>query len=113
MNIEQLREFCISLHAVTEDIKWGDNLVFSVAGKIFCVADLKPPMQVTFKVPEDEFPGITATKGFVQAPCFARMKWVLVQDESLLGDEEWEHYLRQSYELVKAGLPKKTRDRIG
>jgi predicted DNA-binding protein (MmcQ/YjbR family) len=36
MNIEELREFCIRLPAVTEDIKWGDNLVLSVGNKMFC-----------------------------------------------------------------------------
>ncbi|HJQ34733.1 MAG TPA: hypothetical protein VJ866_21470 [Pyrinomonadaceae bacterium] len=33
---------------------------------------------------------------------------MLVEDAGRLGRKEWEHYLRQSYDLVKAKLPKKT-----
>jgi len=68
MNVEELREFCLSLPGATEDI--------------------------------------------LQAPYFARRKWVMVASEDLLDKREWENYLVRSYELVKAGLPKKTRDSI-
>ena len=112
MNIEDLRSFCLGLPSVTEDIKWGDNLVFSVAGKMFCLADLEPPLRVSFKVPEEKFPELTSAEGIIQAPYFARMKWVTVLEESRFTRKEWEHYLRQSYELVKAKLPKKMREEI-
>jgi predicted DNA-binding protein (MmcQ/YjbR family) len=113
MNIEDLRSFCLGIPAVTEDIKWGNNLVFSVAEKMFCLADLDPPFRVSFKVTEEEFVELTSTTDIIQAPYFARMKWVTVLEEGLLSRQEWEHYLRQSYELVKAKLPKKIRERIG
>jgi predicted DNA-binding protein (MmcQ/YjbR family) len=112
MNIEDLRSFCLGLPAVTEDIKWGNNLVFSVAEKMFCLADLDPPLRVSFKVLEEEFAELTSTPDIIQAPYFARMKWVTVLEESRLSHKEWEHYLRQSYELVKSKLPKKVRDTI-
>jgi predicted DNA-binding protein (MmcQ/YjbR family) len=113
MNIEELRIFCLSLPAVTEDIKWGNNLVFSVAGKMFCLADLDPPLRVSFKVPEEEFIELTSAADIIQAPYFARMKWVLVLEESRLSRSEWEHYIHQSYALVKSKLPKKLQDSIG
>jgi predicted DNA-binding protein (MmcQ/YjbR family) len=112
MNIEELRNFCLGLSSVTEDIKWGDNLVFSVGGKMFCLADLESPLRVSFKVQEEEFPELTSTDDIIQAPYFARNKWVTVLEESRLSRREWEHYLRQSYDLVVAKLPKKTRDNI-
>jgi len=31
----------------------------------------------------------------------------LVEEVSKLSRKEWEHYIRQSYDLVKAKLPKK------
>jgi predicted DNA-binding protein (MmcQ/YjbR family) len=112
MNIEELRTFCLGLPAVAEDIKWGNNLVFSVAGKMFCLSDLDPPMRVSFKVPEEEFNELTSMADIIQAPYFARMKWVTVLEENRLSRKEWEHYLRQSYELVKAKLPKKVQESI-
>ena len=113
MNIEDLRTFCLGLPAVTEDIKWGNNLVFSVAEKMFCLADLDPPLRVSFKVPEEEFIELTSTADIIQAHYFARMKWVTVLEESRLNRQEWHSYLRQSYELVKSKLPKKIRESIG
>jgi len=112
MNIEELRDFCLSLPSVTEDIKWENNLAFSVGGKMFCLADLDPPLRVSFKVPEEQFPEMTLNPGIIQAPYFARMMWVSVIDESCLGREEWEKYIRQSYDLVKSKLPKKLRERL-
>ena len=112
MNIEELRTYCLGLPAVTEDIKWGNNLVFSVAEKMFCLADLDPPFRVSFKVPAEDFGELTSTPDIIQAPYFARMKWITVLEESRLSRIEWEHYLRQSYELVIAKLPKKVRESI-
>jgi predicted DNA-binding protein (MmcQ/YjbR family) len=112
MNIEELRDFCLSLPSVTEDIKWGNNLVFSVGGKMFCLADLDPPLRVSFKIPEEQFFELTSTGSIIQAPYFARMKWVSVLDEDRFSREEWEYYLRQSYELVKSKLPKKFRESL-
>jgi predicted DNA-binding protein (MmcQ/YjbR family) len=110
MNIEELREICLSFPLVTEDIKWGDNLVFSVGGKMFCLADLEPPLRVSFKVPEEEFPELTATNNITQAPYFARMMWVSVLEESRFSGEEWKKYLPQSCELVRSKLPKRFRE---
>jgi predicted DNA-binding protein (MmcQ/YjbR family) len=106
MNIETLREFCQTLPAVTEDVKWGHDLCFSVAGKMFCVAALDGPFTVSFKVKDDEFDEISSSPGFRPAPYAARYKWVLVEEVNKLNRKEWAHYIRQSYDLVKAKLPK-------
>jgi len=113
MDIETIRDFCRKLPAVTEDIKWGHDLCFSVAGKMFCVAGLEGPLTVSFKVRDEEFDELANSPGMRPAPYVARYKWVLVEDAGRLGRKEWEHYLRQSYELVKARLPKKTAGRHG
>src|SRR5438128_7295584 len=39
MTLETIRSICRALPDVTEDIKWGADLVFSVGGKMFCVAN--------------------------------------------------------------------------
>jgi predicted DNA-binding protein (MmcQ/YjbR family) len=106
MNIETLRELCRALPAVTEDVKWGHDLCFSVADKMFCVAALDGPLTVSFKVKDEEFDEISSSPGFRPAPYVARYKWVLVEDVNQLSRKEWSHYVKQSYELVKAKLPK-------
>ncbi len=107
MNIEILQSICNKLPAVTEDIKWGNDLCFCLAGKIFCVAGLTPPLRVSFKVTNDEFDELTSIPGIIPAPYMARNKWILVEDLSVLNKEQWEKYIYQSYALVKAKLPKK------
>ena len=107
MTTEFLQQFCGTWPAVTTDIKWDDDLCFSVAGKMFCVAWLGHPSKISFKVTEEEFEEISIKEGFCPAPYMARAKWVLVTDVSRLTQIEWEHYVRQSYNLVIQKLPKK------
>jgi len=113
MDIDQLRDICLSLPAVTEDVKWDHDLCFSVAGKMFCVIALDPPFKASFKVTDDEFEELSSTEGFMPAAYMARAKWVTVTDPSHLNKKEWEHYIRQSFELVKAKIPKKTLKELG
>jgi predicted DNA-binding protein (MmcQ/YjbR family) len=113
MNIEDLRKLCSSLPAVTEDIKWANDLVFSIGGKMFCVTSLEPPFTCSFKVKDEEFEELSNQNGFMPAPYIARAKWVLVNDPSKLNKREWEKYIKQSYELVKMKLTKKLRQKLG
>ena len=92
---------------MTEDIKWGHDLCFSVANKMFCVASLEGPLSISFKVKDDEFDELSSSAGIRPAPYVARYKWVLVEELGSLNRKEWEHYIKQSYDLVRAKLPKK------
>jgi predicted DNA-binding protein (MmcQ/YjbR family) len=112
MDVDTLREICLLLPAVTEDIKW-ENLVFSVGGKMFCMMPLEQPFRCSFKVSNEEFEEVSASDRFVPAPYLARAQWVLVTNPSKLNKKEWEQYIRQSYELVKKKLTKKTREQLG
>ncbi|HEV8284124.1 MAG TPA: MmcQ/YjbR family DNA-binding protein [Chitinophagaceae bacterium] len=113
MNIETLREICSSLPTVTEDIKWGNDLVFSVGRKMFCAASLEPPFTFSFKVRDDEFEELSNQDGFMPAPYAARAKWVLATKPSKLTRKEYASYIKQSYELVKAKLTKKLKKELG
>jgi predicted DNA-binding protein (MmcQ/YjbR family) len=113
MEIEQLRRFCLSLPAVTEDIKWGNDLVFSIGSRMFCVTSLDQPFKYSFKVKDDEFEELCATGNFSPAPYMARAKWVLVSNAGVMHNEEWKARIKQSYELVKNKLTKKGRGLLG
>ena len=108
MNIDFLQQFCGQLPAVTSDVKWDDDLCFSIGGKMFCVAGLGHPPKIAFKVRDDEFEEMSCREGLCPAPYMARAKWVLVTDVSKLNRQEWEKYIKQSYNLVVGKLPKKT-----
>jgi len=113
MDLESLRKFCLSLPGVTEDIKWGNDLVFSVGDKMFCVASLQPPLQYSFKVRDEEFEELSNSEGFIPAPYMARAKWVLLKNPTRIKKNQSEQYIRQSYEMVKMKLTKKMRAQLG
>lgn len=108
MNIESFREFCLSLPHVTEDIKWEHNLCFMIGGKMFTVGGIdNDPFTVSFKVPPEQFEELINTEHIIPAPYLARAKWVYIKQPDRLTKSEWEHYICQSYELIKSKLPKK------
>ena len=110
MDIEGLRKICSELPGVTEDIKWGHDLVFSIGAKMFCVAGLdQSPTSASFKVTDEEFDELSTSEHFNPAPYVAKYKWVLIDDISAMSEEKWRHYVKQSYDLVFAKLPAKTR----
>ena len=114
MNIEDIQSICKSFPAVTEDVKWGHDLAFSVGSKMFCVVGLdQMPTSASFKVSDDEFEEVSNRHGFKPAPYLARHKWVHTDDINNMNKEEWKHYLKQSYELVRDKLPIKVKKEIG
>ena len=107
MNIEELRDFCKKFPGVKEDIKWEHDLCFCVGKKNFCVTGFTSPLKISLKVRDEEFDELIEMNGIVPAPYVARYKCILIEDIHVLGKKKLEHYIRQSYELVKAKLPKK------
>jgi predicted DNA-binding protein (MmcQ/YjbR family) len=107
MNIESIRNICNALPSVTEGIKWGNDLCFMVGEKMFCVAMLNAPLKVSLKVADEEFDEISNRHGILPAPYVARYKWILVEDMNVFNQKQWEDHILQSYNLVKAKLPKK------
>ena len=113
MDIEEIQSLCKALPAVTEDVKWGHDLVFSIGEKMFCVVGLsETPTSATFKVKDVEFDEMSTRPGFKPAPYVARYKWVMIEDIRTMSKTDWEHYVKQSYELVKAKLPAKLRNQL-
>ncbi len=110
MTLERLRQFCRALPGVTEDVKWGTDLCFSVSGKMFVVTNLEPPHSIAFKCTPEEFGELVERPGIIPAPYMARNMWV--QEEELGGPlerSELERLVKTSYELVVAKLPKSRR----
>ena len=95
---------------VAAGLKWDDDLVFTVAEKMFCVLCVDGPQagRLSFKVEDARFLELTDRPGFAPAPYLARAHWVLVETPSRLPDRELAALLRRSYELVRARLPKRT-----
>jgi predicted DNA-binding protein (MmcQ/YjbR family) len=107
MTIESLRAFCRKLPEVTEDIKWGHDLCFCVAGKMFSVVSLERPHSIAFKCTPEAFGELIERPGIIPAPYMARNMWVQEQElGEVLDRREIEALVKASYELVVAKLPK-------
>lgn len=114
MDIQAAKQLCRSFPGCVEDIKWGDDLVFSVGTKMFAVTGNAPDAgAISFKVEDERFLELTDRPGIVPAPYLARAKWVQVQQEAKLGNAEAAALLRRSYELVFAKLTRKLQAELG
>ena len=107
MNLEAIRAFSLKLPHTTEGIKWGNDLCFMLAEKMYCVTGLGGEFSCSFKCTDEDFTKLTERAGIIPAPYMARNKWVNVQNEAVLSMAEWEFYIQNSYQLIKAKLPKK------
>jgi len=113
MNTDWVRELCLSFPQTTEQIQWGEVLVFKVAGKIHALTVLQPAKTwLTFKASPETFAELTERPGIVPAPYLARAKWVALETKDALPLDELARLLRESYDMVVAKLPKKTREAL-
>lgn len=109
MDIDWLREFCLSLPHTTEKIQWEDDLVFKVGGKMYTVVSLEPGDHwLSFKCAHEQFAELVERPGIIPAPYLARAHWVALENESSLPRAELKELLRQAHSLIFASLPKKT-----
>jgi predicted DNA-binding protein (MmcQ/YjbR family) len=94
---------------VSADVKWGDDLIFSVGGKMFCGQARSGPEKgkLSFKVEPERFLEYTDRPGFRPAPYMARAHWVTLDDPTVIPRKELEALIRRAYELVRAKLTKK------
>jgi predicted DNA-binding protein (MmcQ/YjbR family) len=113
VNIDWIRDLCLSFPHTTEQIQWGDNLVFKVAGKIHAIAVLRPAKTwLCFKVSPEKFSELTERPGIIPAPYLARAKWVALETQDALSPDELRILLRDSYDMVVAKLSRKGREAL-
>ncbi len=113
MNVDWLREVCLSFPGATEQIQWGSDLLFKVGGKMFAVTPLEPaPVCLSFKASPEHFAELTERPNIIPAPYLARAQWVALETRDALPADELARLLRESYDMVFAKLPKKVRDTV-
>ena len=110
---DPLYELCRSLPGVTEDVKWGDNLVFSVGRKMFAVFNVPAGEPFSFKAEADVFTMLTQQPGIRPAPYLARHSWIAVDRRDVLPLETVQDLMEEAHALVAAKLPKRLRQELG
>jgi predicted DNA-binding protein (MmcQ/YjbR family) len=112
-NSNPVLDFCRKLPGATEDVKWGNDLVFSVGGKMFVAFGLPDYEPIGFKVHPAVFGMLTQQEGIRPAPYLAQHSWVNVASRGVLSEEELTALIQESYALVAQKLSKKARERLG
>lgn len=113
MDVDWLRKLCLSFPGTTEQIQWGYDLLFKVAGKMFAITPLEPaPVCLSFKASPENFAELIERPNIIPAPYLARAQWVALQTRDALPTTELAQLLRESYDLVASKLPKKTKDAL-
>jgi predicted DNA-binding protein (MmcQ/YjbR family) len=113
LDVDWVRDLCLSFPHATEQITWGVDLTFRINGKIFAVTVLEPAkVWLSFKCSAENFAELTERAGIIPAPYMARAQWVALETKDALQKEELAVLLRESFDLVFAKLPRKTREAL-
>ena len=112
MNIEDVREYALTLSGASEDMPYGpDWLIFRIEGKIFLHIWLESPEPTcAVKLPPEV--GLSLREhydGVRPAYHLNKTHWNDIYWE-MIDDELTKQWIRQSYELVLSKLPKKLRE---
>jgi predicted DNA-binding protein (MmcQ/YjbR family) len=114
--IDWVRKVCLALPHTTEDVQWEHDLLFRIAGKIYCVANLEPglsPTKIAFKCTPERFAELLEIENIIPAPYMARNHWVAMIEVDALRPPEIQQLIEYSYRLVLEKLPKRTQAALG
>lgn len=111
MDIETVRAYCLSFPRVTEEVLWGNDLVFKIGGKMFAVIGLDRASGhcMSFKSTSEKSLELIEEEGIDPAPYVARYHWVALQRFNVLSEKELKALLRNAYDLVFEKLPRKAK----
>lgn len=113
MDIEETRQYCLSLKNTTESLPFDDvSLVFKVENKMFLLLplDAEEP-SISLKCHPDFTEELRERYRAVEpAWHFNKKYWNTIYLDRDMPDEEIRQWIRHSYREVIAKLPKKLRD---
>jgi predicted DNA-binding protein (MmcQ/YjbR family) len=111
MDASWVRDLCRSFPSATEHNIWENDLTFKVGGKMFAHTALEPgAVWLSFKASPERFFEMTERPNIIPAPYLARAMWIALETRDALPASELADLLRESYDLILAKLPRKTRD---
>ena len=121
MNIEEFREYCLSLDGVSERMPFAkvkdeysrDVLCFYVADKWFCFVNIVAFDFCCIKCDPDEAVDLRSRYAGVKAGWHMNKKyWSSVYFDSDVPDEKILELVRKSYDIVAGSLPRKQREAL-
>mgnify|MGYP000010225694 CR=1 FL=1 len=109
MDQETLSSWVATWPGVTQEVKWHDDLVFMVVGKMFLVHCFqgKNQGQLSFKVEDERLLELTDRPHIIPAPYMARAHWISLLPSCTMEEAEKRALIRRAYELVRGKLTRK------
>lgn len=114
MNIEELREYCLSLKGVTESFPFGESvLVFKVGDKMFCLTNLEDDLAIAVKnEPEKNIELREEFKAVKPGYHMNKKHWNSVEIDGSISDDLIKNFIDESYDLIVMSLPNKKQQEI-
>jgi predicted DNA-binding protein (MmcQ/YjbR family) len=114
MHIEQFREYCLSLKGVTEEFPFGEEtLVYKVMGKMFALTNIVNFESINLKCdPETAIELRERYEGVTPGYHMNKKHWNTVDTHAGISDKLIYGWIKDSYDLVVASLPKKIREEL-
>ena len=114
MNIEELRNFCLSLKGVEEKMPFDNKtLVFSVKGKMFCATDVEAYELINIKCnPEEAILLRERHEDVIPGYHMNKKHWNSLKTKGKIPNKLMEEWIKKSYDLVVSGLSKKTQNEL-
>jgi predicted DNA-binding protein (MmcQ/YjbR family) len=111
MNIESLREYCLSKPDVEEGLPFGpDTLVFKSKGKIFLLTGFEEPLKINVKCDPEQAILLRETyEAVLPGYHMNKMHWNTVILDGSIPQKTILSFIDQSYELVGAKAKKKSK----
>lgn len=118
MNIEDIREYCLTKPGATEELPFGpDTLVFKVGGKVFLLVGLDQIDALCFNVKCDPHVAVDLRHDYPQTviPGYHMNKrhWNTVYCNRELPDGRLKSFIDESYLLVYSSLSRSVKESIG
>ncbi len=115
MIFDAFNRMALALPGAVMEIKWGEDRVYCVGGKMFAHAGPigNEAPRYLFKASDLAFEMLTESGAAEPAPYLARAKWVQLASNDALPDETLAAYLREAHALVAAKLTRKQRAELG
>ena len=115
MNIEELRDYCLSMEGVTEKTPFGrfatrfdSVLVFYILDHMFCMTDMDDFTSVTVKATPEEIEALKMTRSSVGSHGnMSERHWIQLNLNGDVPDREIYGLIKKSYEIVKLKYTKK------
>jgi predicted DNA-binding protein (MmcQ/YjbR family) len=114
MNIEEFREYCLTLKGAAESFPFDKTtLVFKVGGKVFCLTDLEDKFSITVKNEPEKNVELREQYSIIK-PAFHMNKshWNMIDIDGTLSDNTIKDLIDESYDLVVQKLSKEEKQKL-